>query len=100
MSMPPPHIHFKDNGKPYAHHMPIPISFHWKSQVIESLDRDVERGIIEPVPIETSRMVQPSGQPKKWKAKKKNKSSASQLPMQQRSTPLPVTFLSSLPGSI
>ena len=54
MSMPHAHIHLNANAKPYAHHTPIPIPFHWKKEVKESLDRDVERGIIAPVPIGTS----------------------------------------------
>ena len=49
MSMSPAHIHLNEN----AHHMPIPIPFHWKEEVTESLDRDVERGIIAPVLIGT-----------------------------------------------
>ena len=53
MSMPPAHIHLNENAKPYTRRTPIPISFHWKKEVKESLDRDVERGIIAPVPIGT-----------------------------------------------
>ena len=53
MSVPPAHIHLNENAKPYARHTPIPIPFHWKKEVKESLDRDVERGIIAPVPIGT-----------------------------------------------
>ena len=98
MSMPLAHIHLNENAKPYARHMPIKIPFHWKKEVKESLDRDVERGIIAPVPI---------GTPVEWcsqmvvTAKKNGKPrrTAPQLLMQQRNTPLPVAFLSSLPGS-
>ena len=53
MSLPPVHIHLKENAKPYGHHTPIPVPFHWKKEVKESLERDVERGIIAPVPIGT-----------------------------------------------
>ena len=53
MPMPPAHIHLNENAKSYAHHTPIPIPFHWKKEVKESLDRNVERGIIAPVPIGT-----------------------------------------------
>ena len=53
MSMPPAHIHLNENAKQYACHMSIPIPLHWKKEVKESLDRDVERGIIAPVLIET-----------------------------------------------
>ena len=53
MFMPPAHIHLNETAKPYASHTFIPIPFHWKKEVKESLDRDVERGIIAPVPIGT-----------------------------------------------
>ena len=53
MSLPPAHIHLKENAKLYAHHLPIPIPFHWKAEVKENLGRDVERGIIAPVSIRT-----------------------------------------------
>ena len=36
---------------PQARHTPIPIPHHWKAKVKESLYRDVEKGIIAPVPI-------------------------------------------------
>ena len=53
MSMPPAHIHLNENAKPYACHTPIPIPFHWKKEVKESLDINVERRIIAPVSIGT-----------------------------------------------
>ena len=46
----PVHIHLKPDAKPHAQHVPIPIPFHWKSDVKNDLDLDVERG---PVPIGT-----------------------------------------------
>ena len=46
-------IHLKPTAVPYARHTPTPIPHHWKAQVKASLDRDVERGIIKPVPIGT-----------------------------------------------
>ena len=51
LSGPPAHIHLQPNAIPYARHTPIPVSHHWKAQVKESLDRDVQQGIIAPVPI-------------------------------------------------
>ena len=53
ISSPPAHIHLKPNAIPYARHTPIPVPFHWKSEVKASLDKDVEMGIIKPVPIGT-----------------------------------------------
>ena len=53
MSGPPAHIHLKDNPIPKAKHNPIPIPLHFKEKVKELLDKDVERGIISPVPIGT-----------------------------------------------
>ena len=53
LSGPPAKIHLKPGAVPHARHTPIPIPHHWKVKVKESLDRDVERGIIAPVPIGT-----------------------------------------------
>ena len=53
MSGPPAHIHLKENPIPKAKHNPIPIPLHFKEKVKELLDKDVERGIISPVPIGT-----------------------------------------------
>lgn len=50
MSGQPLDIHFRSECKPTAHHCPIPVPHHWKSQVKQDLDRDVRLGIIEPVP--------------------------------------------------
>ena len=49
----PAHIYLKDGVIPYARHMPIPVPLHWKEQVKASLDDDVKRGIIAPVPVGT-----------------------------------------------
>ena len=49
----PAHIHLKEEATPHAHHVPIPVPYHWKKQVKADLDLDVERGIIQPVPIGT-----------------------------------------------
>lgn len=46
----PAHIHLKPPGYiPYAHHVPIPVPFHWKEEVKRSLDNDIAKNIIEPV---------------------------------------------------
>ena len=47
LSDPPAHIHLQPNAIPYARHTPIPVPH----QVKESLDKDIQRGIIAPVPI-------------------------------------------------
>ena len=51
MNCPPAHIHLKPDAVPYAVHSPIPVPIHWKEEAKKDLDRDVENGIIEPVPI-------------------------------------------------
>ena len=48
-----PKAEISPNAVPYARHTPTLIPHHWKAQVKASLDRDVERGIIKPVPIGT-----------------------------------------------
>ena len=53
MAAPPVHIHLKPDAIPYAKHSPIPVSYHWKTQVKAALDCCVERGIITPVPVGT-----------------------------------------------
>ena len=60
MNTPPAHIHLKPEAIPVAHHVPIPIPIHWKEQVRSSLQKDVENGIIEPVPI---------GEPVTWSSR-------------------------------
>ena len=49
----PMHVNFKPKAEEHAVHTPIPVPFHWKRQVKKDLDRDVELGIIEPVPAGT-----------------------------------------------
>ena len=44
----------KPNAKPVAQHTLIPIAIHWKKIIKESLDYNVQQGIITPVPIGTS----------------------------------------------
>ena len=50
MKCKPVHIHLKENAKPYATHVPIPVPLHWKQEVKANLDQDVKLGIIEKVP--------------------------------------------------
>ena len=47
------HIHLKPDAKPHAQHVPIPVPFHWKSDVKNDLHIDIERDITKPVPIGT-----------------------------------------------
>ena len=51
MNSPPAHIHLRRDTKPYATHNPFKIPIHWREEVKRQLDKDVEDGIIEPVPI-------------------------------------------------
>ena len=53
MNTPPAHIHLKPDAVPHTRHSPIPIPHHWKVIIKASLDRDVEREIIKPVPVST-----------------------------------------------
>ena len=50
MSGKPLDIHFRKDATPHAFHSPIPVPHHWKKQVKSDIDRDVNLGIIEPVP--------------------------------------------------
>ena len=47
------HIHLRPNASPRARHKPIPVPFHLKEATRLGLMKDVERGIIAPVPIGT-----------------------------------------------
>jgi len=51
MNCKPAHIHLKEDAKPHAIHNPFSIPIHWREEVKRMLDKDVEDGIIEPVPI-------------------------------------------------
>ena len=57
MNCKPAHIHLKPDAIPFATHVPIPTPIHWKDQIKADLDRDVEDGIIEKVPV---------GEPVQW----------------------------------
>jgi len=52
MDTKPAHIHINDEATPYVQHTPI-LPFHLKEAVKNSLDNDVRKGIITPVPIGT-----------------------------------------------
>lgn len=41
------HIHHKPNSKPYGYHIPIPIPYHWKVKVRESLDKDISNHVVK-----------------------------------------------------
>ena len=51
MKCKPVHIHLKENAKPHAIHTPIPVPIHWREEVKSSLDKDVENGVLEKVPV-------------------------------------------------
>ena len=53
MNTKPVHIHLKPDAKPHATHIPIPVPYHWKVQVKDQLDTDVQKQIIQPVKIGT-----------------------------------------------
>merc|ERR1711888_295500 len=56
----PMKIHIDPKAIPVAAHKPIPIPHHWQEVVKSELDRDVELGIIEEVPV---------GVPTKWQSR-------------------------------
>ena len=51
MDTTPAYIHLKPDTTPYATHTPIPVPYQWKQEIKESLDADLQKGMIEPVPI-------------------------------------------------
>ena len=53
MKTTPGHIHLKPNAIPHTRHSPIPVPHHWKNTIKASLDLDIQRGIIKPIPIGT-----------------------------------------------
>ena len=50
---PPAKLYLKENAVPHAMHTPFSVPHHLKAEVKAQLDRDVERGIIIPVPVNT-----------------------------------------------
>ena len=53
LSTPPFEVHLKPDAIPHTVHTPIPIPHHWKAEAKASLDRDVERGILKRVDVNT-----------------------------------------------
>jgi len=51
MSGPPVKLMIDENAEPVAHHTPIPVPIYWQDEVKAGLDRDVQIGVIEPVPV-------------------------------------------------
>ena len=50
MSGPPLKLNIDPDSTPVAVHTPAPVPIHWQDEVKAQLDRDVELGVIEPVP--------------------------------------------------
>ena len=53
----PVHIHVKPGAEPHARHFPIPMPVHWRDEVKAGIDKDINNGVIEPVPV---------GEPLSW----------------------------------
>ena len=51
MDVPPMRLMVDPNATPIAHHKAIPVPLHWQDEVKASLDRDVQLGVLEPVPV-------------------------------------------------
>ena len=51
MHSPPMRFMVNPDDVPLAHHNPIPVSLHWQDEVKAGLPRDVELGVLEPVPV-------------------------------------------------
>ena len=51
MSRPAAYIHLKEGAVPRARHNLIPVLFHFKEPVRQALWKNVEKGIIAPVPV-------------------------------------------------
>ena len=49
----PLELHVDPKARPYAVHTPITVPAHWDVKVKADLDRDVDLGVIEPVPLNT-----------------------------------------------
>jgi hypothetical protein len=48
--LPPLKFSIKPDATPYAAYTPATVPVHWQEQIKQQLARDVELGIIEPVP--------------------------------------------------
>ena len=53
LSGPDGHIHLREDAVPRARHAPVPVPFHFKEAIKAGLFKDIERGIIAPVPAGT-----------------------------------------------
>ena len=53
MTGPPMHLMVDPDATPYVTHKPIPIPIHWQEDIYADLKRDVNLGVIEPVPVGT-----------------------------------------------
>ena len=51
MDGPPLRLMIQPDAEPVAHHKAIPVPLHWQTEVKAALDRDVQLGVIEPVPV-------------------------------------------------
>ena len=51
MEGPPMSLMIDKDAKPTAYHTPLPIPMHWQEEVKRSIERDVNLGVIEPVPV-------------------------------------------------
>ena len=51
MNAPPGHIHPKPDAQPQPRCVLIPVPIYWQEAVTETLDKDVDCGIIAPMPV-------------------------------------------------
>ena len=51
MEGPPLKLMIDADAEPVAFHTPIPVPIHWQDEVKAGLDRDVQLGVLEPVPV-------------------------------------------------
>ena len=49
----PLEIVMKKSARPVASHIPTPVPIHWQEEVKSGLERDVEIGVLEKVPVNT-----------------------------------------------
>lgn len=51
MDGPPLRLMIQKDAEPVACHKAIPVPLHWQAEVKDALDRDVQLGVVEPVPV-------------------------------------------------